>query len=471
VSDALVVNLESKLPAALPAGTATAVFCCGYCFDPEEGVDGIELLVDGARHAPSATAMPRPDLAGLGPAAFRSGFWGTVPIGAREQGARIELAVAATSASGEVIRPVGQVEITAPPSSTVPVRDGLAAVCLATHEPDMELFAVQVASLREQTDRDWVCVISDDHSSPERYAEIAALVEGDDRFTVSRADDHLGFYRNFERALRMAPPEAALVALCDQDDRWEPDKLATLRRALGAATLVYCDQRLVDRAGNVLRETMWRGRRNNHTDLASLLVANTITGAAALMRREVVQRALPFPDPPGLQHHDHWLGLVALSSGDIAYVDRPLYDYVQHDGAVFGHVSSGEKVRARGPLRGGRGAYFLGYLPREVMAQTLLVRCGASLRGAKRRALTRYLAVDRSLLWLGWLAARAGRALVGRNETLGSELDLVRGVVWRRLVGGLARLPSGPWRALCDASIPGLLAFDQKRLRRWRARI
>jgi hypothetical protein len=219
----------------------------------------------------------------------------------------------------------------------------------------------------------------------------------------------------------------------------------------------------------VLRETLWQGRRNNHTDIASLLIANTITGAATLFRREVAELALPFPDAPGVQFHDHWLGLVALASGDVAYVDRPLYDYVQHGGAVFGEVA-GDRARRTRILRGGRGAYFLGYVMREVQAQTLLVRCGSSLTGAKRRALRRYLAAARSPVAFAWLALRPLRALVGRNETLGSELDLVRGIVWRWLVAILATGARRPGRRPLDARFPDDASFQQRRLSRWRAR-
>ena len=103
---------------------------------------------------------------------------------------------------------------------------------------------------------------------------IERLVEDDERFVVSRAEERGGFYRNFERALGMVPARAELVALCDQDDRWYPDKLATLRRSIGSAQLVYSDQRLVTSDGRVLRETLWKGRRNNHTNFASLVIAN-----------------------------------------------------------------------------------------------------------------------------------------------------------------------------------------------------
>jgi hypothetical protein len=474
VSADLVATLEHPLPATLPAGGATVVFCCGTCFHRHGEIAGLDIVVDGVRHEPTAACMPRPDRVAVDPAAFHSGFWGAVPVPPRPSG-EVEVALAARLADGsEEVAPLGRIAIVArepaPPLGR-PAEPGLIAVCMATYDPDPALLRAQVESLRAQTDRNWACVISDDCSSPERFAEITELVGGDERFVVSRSERRLGFYRNFERALGLAPAEAALIALCDQDDRWRPEKLAILRAELGSAQLVYCDQRLVDRDGRVLRETMWEGRRNNHTSLASMLIANSITGAAALFRREVAELALPFPDTPSLQFHDHWIGLVALAAGDVAYVDRPLYDYVQHAGAVFGEVSGGRPRRSpRGLLRGGRGAYFMGYLPRAVQAQTLLVRCGGRLSGAKRRALERYIASARSPLAFAWLAARPLRLLAGRTETLASETELVHGIVWFRATKLVSRLVRAPGRVPADASFPDPLSFEQKRLRRWRAR-
>jgi glycosyltransferase involved in cell wall biosynthesis len=448
----LVVRLESPLPAALPEGRRTAVFVAGICFRPGAAATRPELLVDGVPHPPGAWGMPRPDV----PEAGSSGFWGILPVRAGS-----ELAVRA----GDQLAPLGSIGV-APARPPVAADTGLIAVCIATFEPDIALFETQIGSLRAQTDERWVCVISDDASDPEHFSRIQAAVSGDDRFVLSRSDDRLGFYRNFERVLTLAPAEAGLIALCDQDDRWYPDKLATLRAALRSAQMVYSDQRLVDARGRVLRETLWAGRRNNHTDLVSLLVANSITGAATLLRREVAELSLPFPDTPGLPFHDHWLGLVALAAGDIAYVDRPLYDYVQHRGAFFGEVTHGGRLDGpRAPLlRGGRAAYFRGYLARAVLAQDLLVRCEGRLTRAKRRDLERFAAAERSPLAAAWLAARPLRT---RATTLGSESELMRGVLWRWAIGALARYGrGGP-----DASMPDVLSFQQRRLRRWRARV
>ena len=51
----------------------------------------------------------------------------------------------------------------------------------------------ELDSIRAQTVEDWICVISDDCSSPERFAELERLVAGDPRFVVSRSPRRLGF--------------------------------------------------------------------------------------------------------------------------------------------------------------------------------------------------------------------------------------------------------------------------------------
>ena len=117
----------------------------------------------------------------------------------------------------------------------------------------------------------------------------------DPRFVVSRSPERIGFYRNFERAMSLAPAAADLVALADQDDRWEHDKLEILLREIGDAQLVYSDARIVNEDGEVLADTYWQERRNNHDDIASVLMANSVTGAASLFRRELLDLRASVP--------------------------------------------------------------------------------------------------------------------------------------------------------------------------------
>ncbi|MCW2991137.1 MAG: methyltransferase protein, partial [Solirubrobacterales bacterium] len=374
------VAIESLLPATLPPDRPSAAFLQGRAV----GVRRLDLLVDGVAQAPLADRMPRSDLGS------RSGWWAVVTLPGRAAGKAIEIAARADGATVAL----GRIPIEAP-APAAPAGASI-AVCMATFEPDPVLFRRQVESLRAQTDTDWVCVISDDGSSPAAVAAMQDVLGADDRFRFSRAPERQVFYRNFERALTLAPPDATLVALSDQDDVWYPEKLATLRAALGDAPLVYSDQRLVGEDGAVVRESLWAGRRPNHTDMTSLLVAGGVTGAAMLMRRDVADAAIGFPDTPGMDFHDHWLALVALAHGDIAYVDRPLYDYVQHREAVFGRRDEPIPEAMRHLRTRWRAAYFGGYVQRLVFAEALLARCGAAMSEPRRRALRRYVRAHRS---------------------------------------------------------------------------
>src|SRR5207253_9225558 len=130
------------------------------------------------------------------------------------------------------------------------------AICMTTYNPPPELFGRQIASLRAQTEPDWICLISDDHSKPERYAAIRTALGDDPRFRLFRQPINRGYYHNFEHCLSLAPPDVEFVALADQDDVWHRDKLAVLGSAFGPrTTLAYSDMRIVSADGDVRSPT------------------------------------------------------------------------------------------------------------------------------------------------------------------------------------------------------------------------
>jgi glycosyltransferase involved in cell wall biosynthesis len=452
VSD-LDVRLDAPLPATLAVGSGTALFVSGTCHARGERVERLSLLVDGDEQPLMAHGMPRIDLLreGAGPASYRSGFWGMAGIGARGDGAApVELRLRARLAGGgEALAQLARIPLAA---AVAPAAAGApeVAVCMAAYDPPMELFRRQVDSIREQTRADWLCVVSDDCSPPERFAAMRDAVAGDPRFVLSRSPCRLGFYRNFERALALAPAGARYVAMADQDDAWDPDKLATLLAEIGDARLIYSDARIVRADGQVVADTYWGLRRNNHADMSSLLVTNAVTGAASLFPRDLLDDALPFPPAQFAHFHDHWIALCALAGGEIRYVDRPLYDYVQHGGAFVGHARANrmpgllERVRSlrrpRERLRLWREHYFGDACRLIQFATVLQLRFGERLSGPKRRALERFVHGDRSLVPLARLGVRGAQEVVGqRRETLGGEWMLLHAFAWRHLVSANAR--------------------------------
>jgi glycosyltransferase involved in cell wall biosynthesis len=480
--EALEVRLDSPLPAALSIGRGTALFVCGTCFDRDARIGTLRFVLDGQEQPVAAHSMPRLDyLRALHPRldpyaktasgsepesaddplrhSYRSGFWGIVRIAPAMRDGACVVALRGTMRDGrECTTELARLPIATPaqPPAAVAAIGGtgpLIAICMATYEPPLDLFRRQIESIRAQTHGNWICLISDDCSGPARLAAIQDVVGDDRRFVVSRSPRRQGFYLNFERSLAMVPPDAEFVALADQDDYWYPEKLATLLAQIGTAQLAYSDARIIGRDGAVISNTYWSLRTNNHSDLHSLLVANAVTGAASLLRREVLDYALPFPPAQFAHYHDHWIALVALVLGGIAFVDRPLYDYVQHGQAALGHAAANQTKTMRARLetlrrdprervRVNRTRYFVDIQRLMVFVSILQLRCDARMSDAHRRTLNEFLSVEESWPALARLARRAAVELSGRSGrpvTLGAEWALLQASLWRRMLGPTVR--------------------------------
>ena len=340
-------------------------------------MQALELVVDGVAHPVIAHGMPRLDFfadlhPGLDPfatdgieldpgsaadpqlRAYRSGFWGLAPVPESDATRPIELSLRARLGDGRTATAaVASIErvgpIAAPLADPRPADDPdrghgeLVAICMATYNPPPDLFGAQIASIREQTHRNWICVISDDRSSDAGLQTIRA--RGRRRSAVrrfGRSPRRLGFYNNFERALALAPRAAPFVAMADQDDRWHPDKLARCwaRSATPSSSTATARGRRGRR--RCWPDTYWSTRRNNHSDLLSLLVANAVTGAASLLRRDCWTTRCPSRRRSSLTSTitgSRWSRSPGARSGSC---DRPLYDYVQHGDASLGHAAANQ---------------------------------------------------------------------------------------------------------------------------------
>lgn len=488
MSSELDVRLDLPLPGGLVTGSKVVLPLIGACFHPGRRIQSLSVDAGEGPVPVRTDAMPRRDLyealhfAGTesaedpGGHSFRSGFWIDLPVTMGASPMEIVL-IARLEGGGEARVGLAAIEPARAPLpvfGVTPTWTGTprVAITMATWNPDPELLAAQIDSIRAQTIEDWICLISDDCSDPEGVETITGLIEGDPRFIFSRSEERLGHYRNFERALEAVPREIPYVAMADQDDRWYPEKLEVLLDEIGDSRLVFSDQRIVSKDGVVIAESYWTERDNNHESLISMLIANTVTGAASLFDTRLLEVALPFPLVPGSQYHDQWLALTAMATGGLAWVDRPLYDYVQHGGATLGHQAA-THAKARVDLRtmlarvkrgewqrlasGWRAAYFLAYRRICVLAETLLLRCGEQIGRSDGRQIRRFIKAERSPVGFLWLAARSQRPRFGHNETLGAEKIITQGILWRRLIGAASTgrrkpIPGLPY----DASMPAV---------------
>ena len=344
-------GLDDVLPDEIYLGKGSTLPLRGWCYSQDGLLKSLEIVTSAGvtsvpNHSWGRTDIflkncPVPDRSGN---SLLSGFEVALSFPQAAAGCDELIRLRATLDNGRVMeRPLGEIRLLAgyqktPTSVTWPGEGPRVAICMATFNPPFDLFSAQIASLQAQTHSNWVCIISDDNSPNEVWDRGREVFKRDKRFFAFRNAKRIDFYENFQNALRRVPVDADFVALCDQDDIWSPEKLETLLAAFqGKEQLVFSDSRLVDSSGKVLSETFWVNRKNNSSDLSAMMVANTITGAASLFRASLLADILPFPSRVGPAFHDHWIGLVALLKGGIGYVNRPLYDYVQHTKGVIGH--------------------------------------------------------------------------------------------------------------------------------------
>lgn len=368
---ALAVRVEAGLPAMVFAGERLTLTAHGLACCPGGEVVTVALKVGGRVFAqepfqafPRAEAFARETgLVSAGAQLF-GGFavaWsGPAPAVGRHP-VTLVVGVRARSGEGDGNQRTTEREIALGTldvhrrraARRATTRTPAVAIAMATFEPPAALFEAQLQSIRAQTAPDWQLTISDESETEAARALVDRLTRGDPRITVLHGPRH-GVVGNFERALRAVEAAAPFVALADQDDRWEPDKLDRLISRMGdGVALVHGAMRLVDPDGRPLPGVAPTARLVDPT-LLQLLAENEVTGASALLRADVIEAALPMPRLPGL-FHDHWLALVARSLGRIVFEPAVVQDYVQHGGNVVGEDPRRDRAAAGRLARERRG--------------------------------------------------------------------------------------------------------------------
>jgi glycosyltransferase involved in cell wall biosynthesis len=227
------------------------------------------------------------------------------------------------------------------------------AVAMATFN-GARFLDTQLRSIFDQTRLPDQIVISDDHSADDTLA-IARSYRAEAKkrgieFSVLTHRGEPGVATNFSYAVSQCA--ADYVALADQDDWWEPGKLAALEahfEARPGLLMVHSDAELVDEAGEQLGmgvlESLRITRGEQH-DLASghgiraLVRRNLVTGSTSMIRQGLVSGA---GEIPAGWLHDEWWALVAASQDGLLLDPRRHQHYRQHDSNQVGASQSGLK--------------------------------------------------------------------------------------------------------------------------------
>lgn len=224
------------------------------------------------------------------------------------------------------------------------------SVALGTHNGE-RFVAEQIDSILAQTRPVDEIVLSDD-ASTDTTVEIVerAVAEHRERegsapeLVVLRNDPPLRVTKNFEQALLATTGD--LVALCDQDDVWHPERIERLSARFEdpKVLLVFSNARQVDSAGAYLGHDLFEAIAMSPAERSlvesgriyqQFMRRNLATGATVMLRRSLVEVAVPFPEA---WLHDEWLAVIAAAHDGVRMHDETLTDYRQHENNQVGMV-------------------------------------------------------------------------------------------------------------------------------------
>ena len=216
-------------------------------------------------------------------------------------------------------------------------------IIAAFHEPDHDLARRLIASLLGQSEVAVNVVAVLDGAATASDTAVRDMLAGQ-RIITMVLDEPQGvrgaFAAGLARALALHPGDDACFAYADQDDIWQADKLRHLLAALGqdGVSLAHCDARVIARDGTLIAPSLHAfEHRQDPRNLLEALLINSISGMTALFTAPVARLAVRLMT--GLDStllHDHVTAAAAAALGRIVSVDRPLVDYVQHEGNVLG---------------------------------------------------------------------------------------------------------------------------------------
>lgn len=201
----------------------------------------------------------------------------------------------------------------------------LISIALCTYNGDRFLER-QLESLLVQTYSNLQIIIVDDASIDNTPIIIKKFAKRDQRLKVFFNDKNIGFNANFSKAIEQC--SGNYIAICDQDDIWEPNKIEILYERIGDSKLVYHDSIFIDENDRLTGKKMsdlHRFVNNNCSDL--LLFHNCVSGHACLLKKELIKIAMPFPK--GI-YYDWWLAFTASCLGEIDYIKIPLVRHRRH---------------------------------------------------------------------------------------------------------------------------------------------
>ena len=260
-----------------------------------------------------------------------------------------------------------------------PIRISI-ALCTCNGE---HFLAEQLDSLASQNYLPAELVVCDDASDDGTYFLLQGFADSAP-FPVRlfRNPQRLGIGANFEQAILRCTGD--IIALCDQDDVWLPNKLALFAEMFAMGMdWVCCEAEVSDSNLHSLGYTLWQRVGFNHIErelaregrLFDVLIKHFVVGGATLaFKSQARERLLPIPHG---WLYDAWISAILAVTGKVGLEETPLQRYRQHSSNALGALQRGLLHEARAAVALDKHAYYAEEIARWNVLAIRLEELGA----------------------------------------------------------------------------------------------
>jgi teichuronic acid biosynthesis glycosyltransferase TuaG len=179
-----------------------------------------------------------------------------------------------------------------------------------------------VKSVLDQTVKDLEVIVVDDFSTDD---SLSGIPTHDSRVKVVTLNQNSGSPAK-PRNLGVSESRGDWIAFIDADDIWHVDKLMQQLASASLNGLGACasNANSVDSEGNVKPYFLKHPKK---LSVRTLVTRNWVITSSLLVKREILEDCMPFPEIGPAIYEDYAIWLRIASQTDIAFLSSPLLEY------------------------------------------------------------------------------------------------------------------------------------------------
>ena len=202
-------------------------------------------------------------------------------------------------------------------------QSSLVSVAMATYNGE-KYIAEQIDSILRQTYKNIELIICDDCSTDKTIDILKKYEKNYNNIKLYLNNSNIGLNKNFEKAIKLCNGE--YIAISDQDDIWNDDKIEVLLNNIGNNDLICSKKIDIDDNNTILPDihamSFEFAKRFKYDELnfLNIFFVDIVWGCTSLIKKEFLLKCLPFPASE-IIYYDHWICIAAFVKKTLKYLD------------------------------------------------------------------------------------------------------------------------------------------------------